>query len=186
MKWPIKKLSEICEIKNGATPKTSVKKYWSEDYFWATPKDLSVLRSPEIYNTRRKISKAGLDSCGTTLLPIDTILLSSRAPIGLVAINKVPIATNQGFKSLIPNSKLIKSKFLYHWLIGNKEKIKTMGVGATFKEISKEIVSKIEIPLPSLEKQKYIIKILDASTNLLLKHKQILNKLDKLEESFFF
>jgi hypothetical protein len=87
-----------------------VKEYWGDDYFWATPKDLSDLNDSEIKTTIRKISALGLKSCAATLLPINSVLFSSRAPIGLVAINAVPIATNQGFKNLVPNRNLVDTR----------------------------------------------------------------------------
>ena len=114
MKWPVKQLGDICEIISGATPSTTIKEYWGDDYYWATPKDLSDLNVSEIKTTNRKISSLGLKSCAATLLPINSVLFSSRAPIGLVAINAVPIATNQGFKSFIVDKEFIEPLYLYY------------------------------------------------------------------------
>ena len=185
MKWPVKKLGDICEIISGATPSTTVKEYWGDDFFWATPKDLSDLNDTEIKTTIRKISALGLKSCATTLLPINSVLFSSRAPIGLVAINAVPIATNQGFKNLVPNRNLLDTRYLYHWLTCNRKKIDAMGVGATFKEVSKAIVSKIEIPLPPLVEQQRIAELLDTADRILKQRELAIAKLDQLAQSVF-
>jgi type I restriction enzyme S subunit len=185
MKWPVKKLGDICEIISGATPSTSVKEYWGDDFFWATPKDLSDLNVSDIKTTSRKISALGLKNCAATLLPINSVLFSSRAPIGLVAINTVPIATNQGFKNLVPNKNLVDARYLYHWLTFNRKNIDAMGVGATFKEVSKAIVSKIEIPLPPLTEQQRIAAVLDTADRILKLRESAIAKLEELEQSIF-
>ncbi len=179
------KLGEICEIVSGATPSTTVKEYWDSEFYWATPKDLSNLNVDTIDKTSRMISKKGLDSCAATLLPKNSILLSSRAPIGLVAINNVPMATNQGFKNLIPNKELVDTKFLFHWLKANRRRIDAMGVGATFKEVSKAIVSKIDLVLPSLAEQKRIAELIDTTDQIKRLREQAIAKLDYLAQSVF-
>ncbi|HJD51698.1 MAG TPA: restriction endonuclease subunit S, partial [Candidatus Rothia avistercoris] len=133
------RLGDICQVVSGATPKTSVEEYWDGDINWVTPADLSKLSGAYISETPRKITEAGFNSCGTNLLPENSVLLSSRAPIGHVAINTVPMATNQGFKSLIPGDQILP-KFLYYWLLDHKEYLQSLGVGATFKELSKKTV----------------------------------------------
>ena len=105
-------LAECCEIISGATPKTGVASYWDGDIDWVTPADLSDLDGPFIDETPRKITKAGLASCSATVLPVGAVLLSSRAPIGHVAIALRPMATNQGFKSLIPRAEVVDPKYL--------------------------------------------------------------------------
>ena len=164
------KISQFCEIISGATPKTSNKEYWGGEVLWATPTDLSGLKSKFINSTQRKITKAGLNGCSAKLLPIGTILFSSRAPIGLVAINQVEMATNQGFKSLIVDQSICSTDYLYHWLKKNRRMIDAMGVGATFKEVSKGIVGGIELNLPSLGEQVEIAKALDKAEEVMRLH----------------
>jgi type I restriction enzyme, S subunit len=178
-------LADCCEIVSGATPSTSVDEYWDGDIFWATPKDLSDLRSHYISNTLRKISKAGLDSCAANVLPPNSVLFSSRAPIGHVAINTVPMATNQGFKSFIPKRDLIDTKFLFHWLRANRAYLESLGNGATFKEVSKATVSRIEIPLPAVPEQRRIAAILDQTDALRAKRREALAQLNSLAKSIF-
>lgn len=184
MKWQKVKLGEVCEIISGSTPRTGVEDLWDGEIAWATPRDLSKLDSVYIEKTAQRITEKGFKSCSTQMLPIGSVLLSSRAPIGHVAINAIPICTNQGFKSLIPNEGL-HNKFLYYWLRANREFLDSLGNGATFKEVSKAIVERVEIPLPPLDEQKRIASILDAADALRRVRRQSLARLDELAQSLF-
>lgn len=177
-------LSDLVDIISGATPKTGCAEYWDGDVHWATPADVSKLDGPYISETPRTLTKAGVRSCATRVLPPGTVLLSSRAPIGHVAINTVPMATNQGFKSLVPGSR-IDPKFLYHWLKSNTTYLQSLGNGATFKELSKQTTEKIEIPVPPLDEQRRIAAILDHADALRAKRRQVLAHLDTLTQSIF-
>ena len=178
-------LSQCVEIVSGSTPKTSVDSFWDGDICWATPKDLSGLTTHYISNTPRKITKVGLESCGATILPAQSVLFSSRAPIGHVAINTVPMATNQGFKSFVPKPGVIDAKFLFHWLRRNRAHLESLGNGATFKEVSKATVSRIEISLPPFPEQRRIAVILDQAEALRAKRREALVQLDSLTQSIF-
>ncbi|MCE9585257.1 restriction endonuclease subunit S [Candidatus Nomurabacteria bacterium] len=158
--WQIKKLSEICEIVGGGTPKTGISKYWGGDLCWVTPKDLGRLDSFQISETERKISESGLKNSSAQKLPIGSVILSSRAPIGYVVINTVPMATNQGCRSFICGSEIF-NKYLYYFLFSNTELLNSLGSGSTFLEVSGSRLKEIEIPLPPLEIQKKIVEILD-------------------------
>lgn len=183
--WTRSTLSECCEIVSGATPSTSVDEFWDGDICWATPKDLSDLDGHYIADTPRKLTKSGLASCAATILPPNSVLFSSRAPIGHTAINTVPMATNQGFKSLIPRGEQLDAKFLLHWLRHNRSHFEGLGVGATFKEVSKAIVSRVEISLPPLSEQRRIAAILDKVDALRTKRREALAHLDRLAQSIF-
>ncbi len=183
--WTETTLGEVADIVSGATPSTSETAYWDGDLCWATPKDLSELESAEISDTARKITDAGLRSCSASPLPANSVLLSSRAPIGLVAINTVPMATNQGFKSLVPDRRRVDPKFLYWWLRKSRPLLESLGNGATFKEISKKTTSAVPILLPPLDEQRRIASILDAADALRTKRRQALEKLDSLAQSIF-
>jgi type I restriction enzyme S subunit len=177
-------LGAIAEIVSGATPKTGVAEYWDGDVEWATPADLSKLDGAYISTTPRKITQAGVRSCATTILPEGSVLLSSRAPIGHVAINTVPMATNQGFKSLVPGPEL-DAKFLYHWLKSKTDYLQSLGNGATFKELSKKTAEQIQVPLPPLPEQLHIAATLDQADALRIKRRQVLTHLDALTQSIF-
>ena len=183
--WPTVRLEDCTEIISGATPSTAIADYWDGDICWATPKDLSDLDGAYIADTPRKITRRGLESCASRILPPESVLLSSRAPIGHVAINTVPMATNQGFKSFLPDRTRIDSKYLYYWLRSNRSYLESLGNGATFKEISKAVVSRVEIPLPPVEEQRRIAAILDTADALRAKRRVALAKLETFDQSIF-
>ena len=185
MNWPISTIGEVCAVVSGATPKTGNPEYWDGDIPWVTPKDLSELSQKYLRDTPRKITEAGLHSCSAKMLPAQSVLLSSRAPIGLVAINLLPVCTNQGFKSMVPRDDCIAPDYLYWWLKTHREALEHRGRGATFKEVSKKIVEEIAIPLPPLAEQKRIAGILDAADALRAKRRKALAYLDTLLQSTF-
>lgn len=183
--WPITTIGEVCKIISGATPRTNKQEYWDGDIPWVTPKDLSGLAQKCLDDTSRKITTAGLKSCSAQMLPAQSVLFSSRAPIGLVAINEIPVCTNQGFKSMVPREGIILSDYIYRWLKFRRNDIARSGRGATFKELSKKLVEEIQIPLPPLSEQKRIAKILDAADALRTKRREALEQLDSLLKSTF-
>ncbi len=182
--WKWVKIGEVAQIVSGSTPRTDVPKYWNGDILWVTPADLSKLDTIEINNTERKITKEGYDSCSTTTLPAGTVLLSSRAPIGHLAIAGKEMCTNQGFKSLIPNQSL-NSYYLYFTLKRFKDRLVSLGSGATFTEISKTSVERFEIPLPPLPTQHKIVEILKEADNLRKLRRQADEKMKDLIPSLF-
>lgn len=183
--WPRVRVDQCAEVVSGATPDTSDSSYWDGDICWATPKDLSELEGAYIADTPRKITRRGLESCATSVLPPESVLFSSRAPIGHVAINTVPMATNQGFKSFVPDRRSLHPKFLYHWLRKNRPYLESLGNGATFKEVSKAVISRIEIPLPPLPEQRRIAEILDKADALRAKRRTAIAQLNTLTQSVF-
>ena len=144
-------LSKLGEIVSGSTPKTGTAEYWDGDICWITPAELNSM-SGIVYDSKKKITEAGRNSCSLRLMPINTVILSSRAPIGKVAILGKEMCCNQGFKNIICNEKILP-KYLYYLLAYNTDYLNSLGRGATFKEISKKIVEDIRISLPSIEQQ---------------------------------
>lgn len=169
--WQAKKLGEVCEIVNGGTPKTNIKKYWDGDILWITPKDMGRLKTINVSDTERKISKEGLKNSSAKIIPTNSIILSSRAPIGYLAINKKEIATNQGCKGIVPK-KEISVLFLFYFLKYSNALLQELGSGTTFKELSSTNLSRVEIPLPSLSEQQRIVKILDEVSEKIGKAKE--------------
>lgn len=149
-------LGEIGQIVSGATPRTSEADNFGGDIAWITPADLSGYTAKYISRGARNLTKKGYDSCGTKLMPGGTVLFSSRAPIGYVAIADNPICTNQGFKSIVPNDGVF-SEFLYYQLKYLKKSIQDLGSGTTFKEISAKKFATIKVVLPPLQEQKRIV-----------------------------
>ena len=185
MSWPVATVGEVCEVVSGATPRTGKPEFWDGNVPWVTPKDLSELGQKHLSDTPRKITKAGLKSCSARMLPAQSVLFSSRAPIGLVAINTLPVCTNQGFKSLVPRFDLVSPDFLFWWLKAQEKHVQNKGRGATFKEVSKKIVEDLQIPLPPLAEQKRIAGILDAADAVRAKRREALAELDSLLQSTF-
>ena len=147
-----KPISSIGSVVGGATPKTGVEEYWDGEYRWITPAELDTA-SWYIYDSVRKLTEAGVKSCSLTEMPAGTVILSSRAPIGKVAIAGDTFYCNQGFKNIICNDS-VHPVFLYSLLVMNNEFLNSLGRGATFKEISKSIVENIRIPVPPYSEQR--------------------------------
>lgn len=160
--WQNKMLGELCEIVNGGTPKTGNSEYWNGDNFWITPAEMGKRLSPYVDGSERKISDAGLRNSSARMLPPNSVILSSRAPIGYLVINTVPMATNQGCKGLVPNGQL-HHKFLYYYLTSAVDLLNSLGTGATFKELSGGKLKEIGIPIPPLTEQQRIVAILDKA-----------------------
>lgn len=152
---------ELCEVVAGSTPSTSNPELWDGDILWITPKDLSGFKGVEINDTAKKITRAGYESCSTHLLPAGAVLLSTRAPIGYLAIAGKPLCTNQGFKSFVCKEEL-NNRYLFYYLKSIVPQLQAEGSGTTFSELSKQRVSEIEIPLSPLETQRKIVSKLDA------------------------
>lgn len=159
--WKECTISDLGIVVGGATPSTKrTENYEGGTIAWITPKDLSSFRGRYISSGERNITEIGLKSCSTQLLPKDTVLFSSRAPIGYVAIAANEVCTNQGFKSVVPNENT-DPLFLYYLLKYNKDKIEGMGSGTTFKEVSGNTMKSIKVSVPcEYAEQKKIASIL--------------------------
>lgn len=175
--WIKVKISDLGQVVGGATPSTKKEEYYNGDIAWITPKDLSDFKGRYISRGERNITKAGMESCSTQLLPQNTILFSSRAPIGYVAIAENEMCTNQGFKSVIPNEN-VDYLFLYYLLKYNKDKIESMGSGTTFKEVSGSTMRNIEIMISeSVDTQRKIASVLDSIDSKIENNQKINNNL---------
>lgn len=177
------RLGDVCTVVSGTTPKSNHSGYWDGNLNWVTPAELTD-ESDTIYETQRKITSQAVIDSSLKSFPAGTVLLSSRAPIGKVAIAGTEMYCNQGFKNLICSEK-IYNRYLYHFLKNKTAYLNSLGRGATFKEISKSIVENIEIPLPSLEEQREIAAVLDKVSDLIAKRRQQLEKLDFLVKARF-
>ena len=145
--WETKTIEDVADVYNGATPSTVNDQNYGGDIVWITPKDLSDQKQKFVYQGERNISQAGYNSCSTHLLPSNTILMSSRAPIGLLAIAKTELCTNQGFKSFVPKEENIET-YLYYYLQIHIKLIEQLGTGTTFKEVSRDDILKFPILKP--------------------------------------
>ena len=181
--WEIKKLGEVCDVVGGSTPKTNEESYWGGEHYWISPAELDG--SKYIYSTSRTITDDGVRSAHLQMLPIGTVLLSSRAPIGKVAITKVPMYCNQGFKNLVCKNEVI-NEYVYWFLAHSTDYLNSLGTGATFKEISKKVVEQVSIPVPPLPEQEKIVSELDCLSGIIEKKRQQLKELDALAQSIFY
>ena len=151
----IKPLSEVCKIVNGGTPKSKIEDYWDGDIPWITPKDMGKINTKFVKDTERKITKLGLDKSSAKLIDENSVILSSRAPIGHLNINEVKMAFNQGCKGIVPGKKL-DNNYLYYFLLKSKKLLNDMGSGTTFKELSSTKLKSLNIPVVDLEIQKIL------------------------------
>ena len=150
--WSTVELGDLTEIVSGGTPSSSVKAYWDGGIPWATPTDITNESGRYLKRTERTISKGGLEHSAARLLPVGSLLLCTRATVGEVKIAAVPTATNQGFKSLVPNSG-VSSTFLYYKVLTLKDMLTSKGSGSTFLEVSKRDVAKLLLEIPNTSEQ---------------------------------
>jgi len=180
--WDTVALKYLFRVVNGSTPKSSVEEYWDGNIPWATPKDIKKVGDGRIQSTHRTITDEGYESCGTTLLPKGSIILTTRAPIGKLAISETRICTNQGCKSLIPIGD-VTSRYYYYVLSSVKEYLQVLGEGATFDELGTSDLKSVYLPHPQPETQRKIALFLDDRTShtdsLIEKHQQLLKLLDE-------
>ena len=177
------KLGEVCEIVTGSTPKSTNPDYWNGEYKWITPAEISD-DDFIIVDTQRKISKLGIEKTGLKSFPMGTVLLSSRAPIGKVAIAGCEMYCNQGFKNFICSNE-INNEYLYYFLKSRKNFLNNLGRGATFKELSKSIISNIEFILPSYDVQCTQTQNLKKIDNLIYLRKKVIKEYHILVKSRF-
>jgi type I restriction enzyme S subunit len=160
--WKIRPIGEVCEVVNGGTPKTGVAAYWDGKHQWITPAEMGKRSTPYIGETARKLTDAGLSNSSANLLPLFSVILSTRAPIGHLVINTSPMATNQGCKGLVPG-KAIHHKFLFYFLSSIVDLLNDLGTGATFKELSGGKLKDVTVPIPPIPEQQRIVGILDEA-----------------------
>lgn len=172
--WKECTIADVGTVIGGATPSTkNIANYENGTIAWITPKDLSAFRGRYIKRGERNITEIGLNSCSTQLLPPKTVLFSSRAPIGYVAIADNEVCTNQGFKSVVPNGET-DPLFLYYLLKYNKDRIENMGSGTTFKEVSGNTMKNITVRIPvHKEEQRKIAEILGSFDNKIEENENI-------------
>lgn len=178
------KIKEIGEVVSGSTPKTDKKEYWDGEIPWVTPKELGQLEGKYLNNTERKITTSGFKSCSTRLIPPGNILFTSRAPIGHLAINKIEVCTNQGFKSIILKEDF-SADYIYFALKKNVAKLQDLGTGSTFKELSKAKFEEFVLSVPPLPAQRHIAQLLSQAEQLIAQRQESLRLLDAYLKSTF-
>lgn len=160
VEWEVKKIKEIGDVSSGGTPDTTTLDYWGGDINWCTPTDITALSDKFIGATKAKITEKGLKNSSAKLLPPFSIIVCTRATIGKVAMNTVPMSTNQGFKNIIP--KNIDTDFLYYKILSEDKGLIKIANGSTFLEVSKTDFDNYSISIPPQQEQQKIAEILST------------------------
>ena len=173
--WKLLKIKNIGNLVNGATPQSGVDRYWNGDITWVTPSDINSV--VYLKKSERNITVAGYKSCGTTIIPPRALIITTRAPIGKVAISDTNLCTNQGCKSLVVSNNAI-SAFYYYFLSISSDLLNSLGTGTTFMELSSIEFKRFEIIYPPIPEQIVIAEFLDYKTKkidqaITIKKKQI-------------
>ena len=158
--WSVKKISDVGTTVSGGTPDTNNPEYWDGDVLWVTPSEVSVLQNRFILNTERRITERGLKQSSAKLLPVNSLIICTRATIGDCCINKKPMCTNQGFKNIIVKDNNVD--FLYYLVTKNKHELIRKACGSTFLEISKKDIDNLKFAIPPLPEQEKIALVLGA------------------------
>ena len=185
--WKTCTIGDLGTVVGGATPSTKkTENYDGGTISWITPKDLAGFSGRFISRGERNITEQGLKSCSTQLMPAHTVLFSSRAPIGYIAIANQEVCTNQGFKSVVPNEDT-DYMFLYYLLKYNKDKIENLGSGTTFKEVSGSTMRGIEVSVPeTIEEQRQIASVLSALDDKIEKNTEVNENLEQQAAAYFY
>lgn len=183
--WQEVKVGDIGEVVGGGTPSTKCSDYYGGDIPWITPKDLSNFRNRYISRGERMISKLGLENSSAKMLPPFSVLFTSRAPIGYIAIAKNELCTNQGFKSIIPDPKKCDALFLYYLLKYKKNDIESIANGSTFQEVSGTALKNFEVSIPPLDEQRKIAGILSALDDKIELNNKINQNLEAQAQAIF-
>lgn len=183
--WKELKIEDFCEVIGGGTPSTKEDSYYGGEISWITPRDLTNYKKRFILRGERNITELGLKNSSARILPKNSILLTSRAPIGYLAIAEKEVCTNQGFKSLVINPEKADYNFVYYLIKSNVERIKGLGTGTTFAEISGSVVKNLKFSLPDLPTQTSIAEILSSLDDKIELNNKINQELESLAQTLF-
>jgi type I restriction enzyme S subunit len=182
--WKSDRLGKVCEVVGGGTPSTAIKRYWNGDIPFVTPTDVTDLEDRNLVflrDSRNHITKQGLDNSSSRLLPIGSVLLTSRATIGYAAINEVVVATNQGFANLICNER-VHNIWLLYIMRFLRPRLERLAAGSTFKEVSKGTIRSLNIVLPTYSEQKRIAKLLLTVEETIRNANEIISTIETLKK----
>lgn len=184
--WAIDALKREFLIVNGSTPSSGEASYWDGNLVWVTPSDLGRLVGNDLHDSERKLTEEGLANCGARMVSENSLVISTRAPIGHVAIGKVPFSTNQGCRALVP-LRHGDVRYMYYLLVLGKEELQTRGQGTTFLELSSSALGDFKVCLPPADEQQAIADYLDAETaridTLILEKEELIGLLREWRQS---
>jgi len=176
MGWTVVNLESISDLIGGGTPSRNNLEYFGGNIIWLTPTEIPKDRITRVSDSKEKITKLGLMKSSAKMIPKNSVLLTSRASIGYVAIADNSLTTNQGFSSFVCHEPLYNF-FLAYWLWGNKKELESNATGTTFKEISKSKLRVLSIPLPPLNEQKRIVAKIEESFSIIEKNEKLVDSL---------
>lgn len=179
--WQVVPLSDVADISGGSTPSTRNERFWNGEIPFVTPSDITKLESLYLRNAEKQISREGLESISAALLPPGSVLITSRASIGLVAINEIPVVTNQGFANLVCKPS-VHNTFLAQVMRLARPRLERLGAGSTFREVSRTSIRKFPVPLPPIVEQRRIAEILSAADEAVQKTDAVISELERLKK----
>ena len=180
--WQVRRLKGLAKILNGATPASGRREYWGGDILWLTPEDLGRLRGRDIRRSRRSITRVGYESCGTTLAPVGSTVMSTRAPIGHLAILGREGCVNQGCRLLVPENDAVVPEWAYLGLLTARSELQALGQGTTFAELSRDALGAFALSLPPLSEQRAIARYLDHADRRIRRYIRAKERLVELLE----
>ena len=180
--WRMVRLGDVVKVVGGSTPSRDVPEFWGEGILWVVPSELTELPSKFLTATRESITDKGMASAGLTPIPAQSVLLTSRATIGVTAINTVPVTTNQGFKNLVAKVGT-DSLWLYYWITSMQHELVKRGAGSTFREVSSDSVRSLPILFPPLSEQRAIAAVLDAIDGAIEHTEAVITATERLRDA---
>lgn len=180
--WEEGVLDDVLSVKGGTTPSTKNSNYWNGNIHWTSPRDITTLNSIYLFDTDRKITEAGLKKISSGLLPKGTLLMSSRAPVGVLAFSRIPIAINQGYIAVI-DDKGFSKEFIYLWLKINMDYVQSFANGSTFLEISKSAFRSLQIVMPPEYIREDFQKLIEPKFNKILENSKQIQTLTQLRDT---
>ena len=181
--WQIVRLDDVAEVVGGSTPSRANHEYWGGNIPWVVPSELTELPGRYLTCANETITDAGLKSAGLKVIPRGSVLLTTRATIGLAAINTIPVATNQGFQSLVLRTGT-DHLWLYYLMLSMRKELQRRASGSTFREISRDSVRSILIPLPPLDEQQAIAAVLAILDQAVENTRAVIAATANLHDSF--
>lgn len=180
-----KKIGDLGKIINGGTPSTANESFWNGEIPWITPNDLSNYDSKWIKYGERNITKEGLEKSSAKYVPAESILISTRAPVGYVVRNEIDASTNQGIKAFVPNPELVNANYMYYYFKKNTRLLNLRSGGTTFRELSTNSLKFIDVLLPDLETQTKTGDIISVFDDKIELNKELISSLEEYSQLLF-
>lgn len=183
--WRVVQLGDVAEVIGGSTPSRVVSEFWNGDIPWVVPTEVTNLKGRFLVSTTDTITSDGMRSAGIKMIPANSVLLTSRATIGAVAINKIPVSTNQGFQSLVPRRD-VDTLWLYYLAGSMKRQLDRLAVGSTFREVHRSTMRKIQILLPPIDQQRKIAEVLDSIDDAIERTEGVIGATEQVRDALLY